>query len=142
MVKKILARSILFAILAFCTIGCQSTQRRQGDGELDYVRPTSVAEADYAIRERIRSLELQLADAQRRADALEGRIEGAQELVVKIRESGTAIRELSRRSAEDVQGIIEQMESLILWIDWATGRIQYLESILAGEVQNTNLVED
>jgi hypothetical protein len=32
------------------------------------------------------------------------------------------------------------MADLVLWIDWVTNRVQYLESLLAVQVQNPDMV--
>jgi hypothetical protein len=113
---------IICAVISLCS-GCKSTaQHRATDSDIGYIRPESIETADYAIRERIGELERQIA--------------GARATIREIRESGEAIGRLSRRSVDDVQGIIDKMEDLVLWVDWATGRIQYLENLLEDKVQN------
>jgi uncharacterized coiled-coil protein SlyX len=110
---------IIFIICCFTVLtGCATGKPV---GQLDYIRPESIAAANYAVEERIRTLEQQIADAR--------------STVSELRKHGDAIRELSGRSTESVQGIIDKMEALVLWIDWATGRIQYLETILQDKTQ-------
>lgn len=107
--------------------GCKSTaQYGTGVGDIGYLRPESVETADYAIRERIGELERQIANART--------------AVREIRASSETIRAISRRSVNDVQSIIDKMEALALWVDWAVDRIQYLESLLTIEVQDTVMV--
>jgi len=117
-----------WAILFICiSTGCKSTAGHgTGVGDIDYIRPESIEAADYAIRERVGELERQIT--------------AARVTVGELRTSGEAIRELSRRSVSDVQGIIEKMEALLVWIDWASGRIQYLESLLEDKVSDSDLV--
>ena len=125
--KFFIAACVFHWVIMFAN-GCKSTaQYGAGVGGVDYLRPDSIEAADYAIRERIGELERQIA--------------AARITVGEIRASGEAIRELSRRSARSVQEIIGKMEALVLWIDWATGRIQYLESLLEDQVQDTALVD-
>ena len=117
--KKIIfiAAALCCGFIVICTAGCKSAaQHGATAGDIGYLRPESIETADYAIGERIGELERQIA--------------GARAAVREIRESGEAIGELSRRSVGDVQGIIDKMEALALWVDWASGRIQYLESLL------------
>jgi hypothetical protein len=118
--------AICAAALCFCS-GCKTADiGRQDDSGVDYVKPETAEAADYAIRERIRALERQLADAR--------------STVAELRASSERIRAVSRRSAGTVQEIIEQMEALIVWIDWAAGYIQRLENILASGVENKDMV--
>ena len=123
--KKIMfiAAALCCGFFVICSIGCKSAaQPGAGTGDIGYIRPESIETADYAIRERIGELERQIA--------------AARVTVGELRTSGEAIRELGRRSVNDVQGIIDKMEALLLWIDWASDRIQYLESLLEDQIQN------
>jgi len=117
-----------WAVMFICIFtGCKSTAGHgTGVGDVDYIRPESIEAADYAIRERVGELERQIA--------------AARATVGELRASSAAISELSRRSVSDVQGIIEKMEALVLWIDWAATRIQYLESLLEDKVPDSDLV--
>lgn len=109
--------------------GCKTTTHGRADvsGQY-YTKPESVEIADYAIRERIDALERQIADAR--------------STVKELRESCERIRDVSRRSVNSIQEIIEQMEALVLWINWATGYIQCLENILEARVENTDMVKE
>jgi len=111
---------VFAAVVSVVAAGCATASRYgTGSGGIDYIRPESIETADYAIRERTGTLERQIA--------------AARIAVGELRASGTAIRELSRRSVSDVQGIIDKMEALVLWIAWATDRIQYLENLLEAQ---------
>jgi hypothetical protein len=126
-VKKIFSFSFFVFILCGLFAGCKTTNiRREDVSGVDYFKPTSIETADYAIRERIYALERQIADAR--------------STVAELRVSCEYIRDVSRRSVSNVQEIIEQMEALVVWIDWATGYIQHLENILAAQVENTDMV--
>ena len=129
---KIVSIAIILLLVTFCS-GCKTVRSWGEDGSTDYYKPETVGGADYAIRERIHYLENELEQANDRLAKLADRFEHSKAIVNEIRKSGEAIGELSRRSAASVQEIIAQMEDLVLWITWATGRIQYLESILASE---------
>ena len=112
----------------FAVVGCSSAPTGRTDvSGVYYIEPASIEAADYAVRERIGALERQIADAR--------------VTVGELRASGERIRDVSRRSGISIQEIIEQMEALSVWIDWAVSRIQYLESLLEIEVRNTDLVE-
>ena len=130
---------LCFTIIAICT-GCATTRGDSGAGSFaggtDYVRPESIDEANYAIDERIYYLERELADARELNNRLTGQLEGARAAVREINESSQTIGELSRRSASSLQEIIGNMERLVLWIDWVTNRVLYLESLLVEQVQN------
>jgi len=123
----------------FCT-GCTTTRGDTGVGSFtsgtDYVRPESADAANHAIRERIYYLEREIADGRELNNRLIGQLEGARATVREINESSKTIGELSRRSASSLQEIIGNVERLIFWIDWVTNRVQYLESLLADQVQN------
>jgi len=127
-VKKNFVFIVIVFILCGIFAGCKTTSNRRADvSGVDYLKPTSIETADYAIRERVRALEQQIADAR--------------STVAELRASCERIRAISRRSVSDVQEIIAQMEALIIWIDWATGYIQHLENILAAQVENTDMVK-
>jgi len=133
----------LFAAALLCAgifTGCRTARNGEAVGGLDYIRPQSIAAADYAIRERIDYLERQLDIAIDANRQLADRLEAARSTAQVIKESSDAIRELSRRSSASVQEIIGKMEALVLWIDWVTGRIQYLESLLEDKVRDSDLV--
>jgi len=116
-----------FAVILCFWGGCKTTSNRRSDiSGVDYLKPTTIETADYAIRERIRILERQISDARA--------------TVRELRASCDHIRDVSRRSVETIQEIIAQMEALVLWIDWATGYIQHLESILEAQVENSAMV--
>lgn len=126
-VKKIFSFSFFVFILCGLFAGCKTTNiRREDVSGVDYFKPTSIETADYAIRERIYALERQIADAR--------------STVAELRASCERIRDVSRRSANDVQEIIKQMEALVIWIDWATDYIQRLETILADKAENKDMV--
>jgi len=116
-----------FAIILCFWAGCKTAINRGPDiSGVDYLKPTTIETADYAIRERIFILERQISDARA--------------TVRELRASCDRIRDVSRRSVETLQEIIAQMEALVLWIDWATGYIQHLESILEAQVENSDMV--
>lgn len=104
-------------LFSFCPTGCKSAPVGGADvSGLYYVKPDSFEVGDYAVRERIIALEQQ--------------IQRARSVVGELRTSGERALDAGRRSAGTVQEIIVQMEELVLWIDWATDRILYLESLL------------
>ena len=121
MVKKIVFIIAFICLLGCFCAGCATVRERAGTGGGDYIRPESIEAGDYALKDRIRQLEQQIA--------------GARTEVRELRESGQRIRDASGRSVDLVQGIIEKMEALSEWIDWADSRLQYLENLLASEVQ-------
>jgi hypothetical protein len=143
--KIIAVIGIVIAVLlaVFCT-GCGTARGYSGDGGIaggaDYVRPESIDAANYAIDERIYYLERELASARELNNRLGERLEGARATVREINQSSQTIRELSGRSAASLQEIIGKMERLVLWIDWVTNRVQYLEAVLASQVQDTDMV--
>jgi len=133
---------ICTAVLCFWTGGCKSTAQHGAKiGYPDYLKPTTSEAAEYAVRERIATLEREIAGARADVKELREQIGAARRIAGEIRESSETIRELSGRSAATLQEIIEQMEILVLWIDWATGRIQYLESLLTNTVWDTSVVD-
>ena len=120
---KITVFTVIFVVLTLFTLGgCRTTccDRRSEIGSGDYVRPESVEAGNYALKERINILEQQ--------------IRAAREEVRELRESSERIIASGGRSADLIQGIIEKMEALTLWISWATGRLQYLEGVLADQI--------
>ena len=110
----------VFTFMLFTTFtlwGCRTCpDGRSKIGNGDYVRPESIEAGNYALTERIGVLERQI------------RI--AREEVRELRESCERIISSGGRSADLIQGIIEKMETLILWINWASERLYYLENIL------------
>lgn len=121
--------SVFVGICTGCTTG-GPTWRGGAIGESDYIRPESTDAADYAIRERIYHLEQELDAANTALGQLREQRDRARDAAGEIRKSSEAIGELSRRSSTSLQEIIERMEALVLWIDWATNRIAYLEKLL------------
>ena len=124
---------ICIIVFGCATTGCRSTQRGAGTRPTNYIEPKTSEEANYAIRDRIAGLESELADARATVDRLRSRLDSARAEIASIRKSSATIGELSRRSTESIQEIIEQMEALSVWINWAVDRIQYLESLLTDE---------
>jgi hypothetical protein len=130
-----------YAVILCFWGGCKSTaQHRAKLGYPDYLKPKTSEAAEYAVRERIATLEREIAGARADVKELREQIGAARRIAGEIRESSDTIRELSGRSAATLQEIIEQMEILLLWIDWATNRIQYLESLLADTAWDTSVV--
>ena len=137
---------IICAVLSLCT-GCRTTGTadiKSGSfaGGTDYIKPESIDAANYAVNERIYYLERELGLALDTNRRLTERLNGARATAIEIAKSSETIWELGRRSTNTVQEILADMASLVLWIDWVTGRIQYLENLLAAEIQDKDMVEE
>jgi hypothetical protein len=137
---------IVCAVLSLCT-GCRTTGTtdiKSGSftSGTDYIKPESIDAANYAVNERIYYLERELELAHDTNRRLTERLNGARATAIEIAKSSETIGELGRRSTSTVQEILADMASLILWIDWVTGRIQYLENLLVAEIQDKDMVEE
>ena len=114
----------LYAIIVMLLcISCKTPGTRSGTElvERDTLRPETVAEADYAIRNELYQLRQQIGRARTVAE--------------ELRMESIAIRDVSRRSAQSIQEIIERAEALDRWVNWAVDRITYLEKLLAADIR-------
>jgi len=114
-------------ILGFWT-GC-STAKPAKPEPIDYVKPATIEAAQYAINERIASLERALGESRSLND-------DARSEIGDIRKSCEAIVNAGRRSDDLIQDTLEQAEALYRWVAWANSRLQCLESLLEIQVQN------
>lgn len=145
MFKKVLNTigGVLIVIGCICaglnscgTAGTADIKSGSFAGGTDYIKPESIDAANYAVNERIYYLERELELARDTNRRLTERLNGARATVIEIEKSSKTVGELGRRSTNTVQEILADMASLVLWIDWVTGRIQYLESLLEDKVQD------
>ena len=116
--------------ISICANGCSTVKNGRAISPTDYIRPESIDAAEWAVNDRIGQLERDLAYTRELNRRLTERLERARDEARSIRESSTSIGELSRRSTITLQNIIEEVELLSDWIEWAVARIIYLESLL------------
>ena len=133
-----LSRANIIFISAICCVicstGCVSTGYRYANSQPDYIKPESIDAAEWAVNDRIRQLERELADTREFNNRLIERLQKARDTARSIRESSGAIGELGRRSENVIRSVFEEIEILVVWIQWAVDRIVFLESLLEGEV--------
>jgi hypothetical protein len=130
--EKIIFIGVVFALLVTFGAGC-TTNRPAVIEPVDYIKPPTVEAAQFGIDERIASLERALGESRSLNERARAEISG-------IRESCEAIINAGRRSGDLIQETLEQAEALDRWVNWAYSRLQYLESVLASQVQNTDMV--
>jgi septal ring factor EnvC (AmiA/AmiB activator) len=129
-------RLFVFSLtLMACGTGC-ATSRPVVPEQIDYVKPPTVETAQYAINERITSLERQLRESREETSTVRGTIADCRSEIRGIRESCEATLMVGRRSGDLIQETIEQAEALDRWVNWAYSRLQYLESLLAVQIRD------
>ena len=121
--KQKIIFNFVFVITCLLCTGCVTGGRKPVESvPNDYIKPATVEVAQYGIDERSAALERILGDCRSE--------------IIGLRESCETIINAGGRSGDLIQDTLEKAEAVYRWVSWAYPRLQYLESLLADQIQD------